>query len=68
MKKINYHLLLAECKRKGYTQKRVAEIIGMSEKNLSERKSTGKELTGSQVAMICSLIQSPLDMFVMEVE
>ena len=69
MKKFNYELLFNEVKRKGIKQSYVAKVIGMTDSSLS-RKLNGKqgiELTGSQVAMICSLIQSPLDMFVMEV-
>lgn len=64
--KFNYALLFSEIERKGMKQSVIAKAIGMSETNFSLKK-TGKidvELSGTQLAIICEFLGSPMDMFV----
>lgn len=69
MKKFNYDLLFSEIKRKGFTYKAVAEALKVDPNTISLKK-TGKgstrELTGTQIAIICDMLRSPLDMFVIK--
>ena len=64
----NYELMFKEVERKGLKLGYVAEQIGISRQRLSVIKNHGGELSATQVAIIASILRSPLDMFIKEVE
>jgi len=61
----DYLKLRSSWKEKGFTDSEVAEKIGITAPRLSD-KLNGKsnpELTGTQIAIICDLLEQPMDMF-----
>lgn len=66
----DYDKLFEEIERKGIKYKTVAEAIGIKPNTLSMKKknneATTRELTGTQIAIICEMLRSPMDMFVLK--
>ena len=62
----NYQKLREEWRRNGYSNKDIAKKIGMHEQTLSKkyRGELPLELSATEVAIICGLIESPMDMFI----
>jgi predicted XRE-type DNA-binding protein len=61
----DYEKLRNEWKRQGFTDSEIANAIGLTAPRLSD-KLKGKlkvELTGTQIVIICDLIEKPIDMF-----
>ena len=61
----NYDLLFTELKKKGFKQNVIATNISIDQNTLSKKilNKTTQELTGTQIAIICEMLQSPIDMF-----
>jgi len=66
----DYDLLYSEIKRKGFKQNYIADLIGIDPNTLSKKvKGKGKvskELSATQVALICEALRSPMDSFIKE--
>lgn len=60
----DYEKLFKEVKEYGITQTHVAKKIGVSLQHLQNVQKRGRELTGTQITVICGMIHKPMDMFV----
>ena len=61
----NYDLLFTELKKKGFKQNVIATNISIDQNTLSKKilNKTTQELTGTQITIICEMLQSPIDRF-----
>lgn len=62
--KFNYELLFSEIERKHIPLTHIANSIGMSRQNLHAIKKNDRELSATQVIIICEILGTTIQMFV----